>query len=194
MIGTTAALIIPALIQKYRGEITLHHATLVLKFCERHFMYSIVDADYSHLLSFSTLSCVSSLAVAPMCDLWRPRRPATSRRTSRISLSQQYSEEAPQGLGFSPEGVGVPENEDPNYHDSPDHYPDDNHHQDTQIQNQPSSPPIPGNDEGYPGDLTLTADDTPLEFERRKHTPPLQNRGRIILSLALLIQVRALPD
>ncbi|KAF8320588.1 uncharacterized protein EI90DRAFT_3158108 [Cantharellus anzutake] len=48
----TAALIIPATIQKYQRNLSLHHATIVL--------------------NFSTLSCVTSLAVAPMCSLWHP--------------------------------------------------------------------------------------------------------------------------
>ncbi|KAG8956109.1 hypothetical protein FRC03_010953, partial [Tulasnella sp. 419] len=47
----TSALTIPALIQKFQGALSLHHATLVL--------------------NFATLSTISSLAVAPMVPIWR---------------------------------------------------------------------------------------------------------------------------
>ncbi|KAH9948278.1 hypothetical protein B0H21DRAFT_660500, partial [Amylocystis lapponica] len=47
----TASLVVAAIVQKVDGNITLHHATLVL--------------------NFSTLSCISSLAVAPILPIWR---------------------------------------------------------------------------------------------------------------------------
>ncbi|KAG8863339.1 hypothetical protein FRB96_008831 [Tulasnella sp. 330] len=47
----TAALIIPAIIQKAQQNITLHHSVLVL--------------------NFATLSCVASLASAPLVPIWR---------------------------------------------------------------------------------------------------------------------------
>ncbi|KAG8986978.1 hypothetical protein FRB94_002316 [Tulasnella sp. JGI-2019a] len=55
----TAALIIPAIIQKTQQNITLHHSVLVL--------------------NFATLSCVASLASAPLVPIWRGvRRPGES--------------------------------------------------------------------------------------------------------------------
>ncbi|THH31596.1 hypothetical protein EUX98_g2587 [Antrodiella citrinella] len=49
----TGSLIIAAIVQKTRQSLTLHHATLVL--------------------NFATLSCISSLAAAPMLPIWRLR-------------------------------------------------------------------------------------------------------------------------
>ncbi|EMD39485.1 hypothetical protein CERSUDRAFT_111785 [Gelatoporia subvermispora B] len=49
----TAALVIGAVVSKIQGNLTLHHATLIL--------------------NFATLSCVSSLAVAPLLPVWRLR-------------------------------------------------------------------------------------------------------------------------
>ncbi|TCD66843.1 hypothetical protein EIP91_000797 [Steccherinum ochraceum] len=49
----TASLIIAAIVQKIRQSLTLHHATLIL--------------------NFATLSCISSLASAPMLPIWRLR-------------------------------------------------------------------------------------------------------------------------
>jgi hypothetical protein len=45
------AVVIPALIQKRAGNLTIYHATQVLH--------------------FATISCLSNLAVAPMCTVWR---------------------------------------------------------------------------------------------------------------------------
>ncbi|TBU42273.1 hypothetical protein BD309DRAFT_963385 [Dichomitus squalens] len=47
----TGALVIAAMVQKHNQSITLHHAILVL--------------------NFATLSCISSLAVAPTLSIWR---------------------------------------------------------------------------------------------------------------------------
>lgn len=47
----TATLVVAAMVSKAGGNLTLHHATLVL--------------------NFATLSCISSLAVAPMLPIWR---------------------------------------------------------------------------------------------------------------------------
>ncbi|RPD56700.1 hypothetical protein L226DRAFT_537871 [Lentinus tigrinus ALCF2SS1-7] len=47
----TGALVIAAMVQKYNHAITLHHAILTL--------------------NFATLSCISSLAVAPTLSIWR---------------------------------------------------------------------------------------------------------------------------
>ncbi|KIM83250.1 hypothetical protein PILCRDRAFT_819493 [Piloderma croceum F 1598] len=47
----TMSLVIPAVIQKKQGALTLYHATLVL--------------------NFATFSSISSLAVAPLCTVWR---------------------------------------------------------------------------------------------------------------------------
>ncbi|KAH8082452.1 hypothetical protein BXZ70DRAFT_959185 [Cristinia sonorae] len=49
----TASLIIAAIVQKINKTLTLHHATLIL--------------------NFATLSCISSLAAAPMLPIWRLR-------------------------------------------------------------------------------------------------------------------------
>ncbi|KAH8826303.1 hypothetical protein DL96DRAFT_1710892 [Flagelloscypha sp. PMI_526] len=54
----TASVIIPALVQKSQGSLTLYHSTLVLNF-----------ASYSTLVS---------LAVAPMCSVWRTSFPRSS--------------------------------------------------------------------------------------------------------------------
>ncbi|KAG8949120.1 hypothetical protein FRC04_009066 [Tulasnella sp. 424] len=50
----TGALVIPALRAKFKSELTLHHATLVL--------------------NFATLSTVASVAAAPMVPIWRVLR------------------------------------------------------------------------------------------------------------------------
>ncbi|CCL99762.1 uncharacterized protein FIBRA_01784 [Fibroporia radiculosa] len=47
----TAALVIAAVVQKIQGSITLHHSILVL--------------------NYATLSCISSLAIAPILPVWR---------------------------------------------------------------------------------------------------------------------------
>ncbi|GJE92576.1 hypothetical protein PsYK624_087310 [Phanerochaete sordida] len=47
----TATLVIAAIVSKANGNLTLHHATLVL--------------------NFATLSCISTLAVAPILPIWR---------------------------------------------------------------------------------------------------------------------------
>ncbi|KAF8315132.1 hypothetical protein DL93DRAFT_922422 [Clavulina sp. PMI_390] len=62
----TAALVIPAMWQKFHQNITLHDAVLVL--------------------NFATLSCVASIAVAPMCDIWwQPWKNPSTRSSSASS-------------------------------------------------------------------------------------------------------------
>src|ERR1700761_6344586 len=46
----TMAVVIPAIIQKRQGQLTIYHATQVL--------------------NFATISCLANLAVAPMCRIW----------------------------------------------------------------------------------------------------------------------------
>jgi hypothetical protein len=67
----TAAEIIPALVQKWKGTLTLHHATLVM--------------------NFATLSTLASLAAAPRCSIWRSetsrKRYVKEGKVGRIILS-----------------------------------------------------------------------------------------------------------
>ncbi|KDQ13670.1 hypothetical protein BOTBODRAFT_45100 [Botryobasidium botryosum FD-172 SS1] len=49
------ALIVPAMIQKKQGQLSLHHATLAL--------------------NYSSLSTLISLAISPMCTIWHPKVP-----------------------------------------------------------------------------------------------------------------------
>lgn len=60
----TAAVIIPAMVQKRNQTLSFYHAVLVL--------------------NFATLSCITSLATAPMCTVWRAKEPLTPRRAVRI--------------------------------------------------------------------------------------------------------------
>ncbi|KIO27520.1 hypothetical protein M407DRAFT_23209 [Tulasnella calospora MUT 4182] len=70
----TGALVIPALRSKMEGELTLHHATLVLNFC--------------------TLSTIASAATAPMVPIWRVVRRG---RGSDVAAFRQEQDERARG-------------------------------------------------------------------------------------------------
>ncbi|EJD50494.1 hypothetical protein AURDEDRAFT_150200 [Auricularia subglabra TFB-10046 SS5] len=68
----TAAIVIPAIAQKKQGELTLYHATLVL--------------------DFTTLSSLASLAVAPLCPMWREKGLAQPLRQRYLDQKEQQAE------------------------------------------------------------------------------------------------------
>lgn len=59
----TGALVIPAMIQKFQEQMTLHHATLVL--------------------NFATLSTIATVATAPMVPIWR-------KKDSAAQIAEEY--------------------------------------------------------------------------------------------------------
>ena len=126
----TGSLIIAAIVQKIQGKISLHHATLILKYVQKNLL--CLCSLLSDVSSFATLSCISSLAVAPMLPIWKLRaRDYYRREIARHTLT--YGS------------------------DDDDHA----HALETQFY------------------LNM----------RKKKIRDAQNRGRVILSLALLIQV-----
>ncbi|KZV95470.1 hypothetical protein EXIGLDRAFT_748131 [Exidia glandulosa HHB12029] len=67
----TAAIVIPAMVQKKELELSLYHATLVL--------------------NFTTLSSLASLAVAPLCPIWREK--GLAEPLKQRMLDQQQNDE-----------------------------------------------------------------------------------------------------
>lgn len=65
-----AAIVIAAFVQKAQQTLTLHHATLVLKYVTRLICLSPPET-HAAISSFATLSCIGSLAVAPTLPIWR---------------------------------------------------------------------------------------------------------------------------
>ncbi|GJE92573.1 hypothetical protein PsYK624_087280 [Phanerochaete sordida] len=112
----TASLIIAAMVSKVNGNLTLHHATLVL--------------------NFATLSCISSLAVAPMLPIWR------------LSPGEYYEQERQRHALILATGGGDPRDRDQNIIEA-----------------------------------TMSSN------VRKRQVKRAQRRARIVLSLAILIQV-----
>ncbi|EKM48053.1 uncharacterized protein PHACADRAFT_214972, partial [Phanerochaete carnosa HHB-10118-sp] len=116
----TGALVVAAMVSKASGNLTLHHATLVL--------------------NFATLSCISSLAVAPMLPIWR------------LTPGEYFEQDRQQhALGLSASG--------------------DKHGRATAALNR------------------RIVESAALRNARKREVKRAQRRARMVLSLALLIQV-----